>query len=119
MGQTALMACYNKGADWVDELVEYIYGNVQYAKAFIEENLPKAKVVDPEGTYLLWVDFSGYGITAEELEHRIVDDAKLWLDSGKIFGPETALFERFNLATPRSVVEQAMQQLKQAFADLN
>ena len=119
MGQTALIACYTKGAEWVDELVQYIYGNVQYAKAFIAENLPKAKVVDPEGTYLLWVDFSGYGITREELEHRIVDEAKLWLDSGAIFGPATALFERFNLACPRSVVEQAMSQLKQAFEDLN
>ena len=119
MGQAALMACYNLGADWVDELVAYIYGNVQYAEAFIAENLPRAKVVDPDGTYLLWVDFSGYGISQEELEHRILDKAKLWLDAGAIFGPETALFERFNLATPRSVVEEAMGRLKQAFEDLN
>ena len=119
MGQAALIACYNLGAEWVDELVEYIYGNVQYVKAFIAENLPKAKVVDPDGTYLLWVDFSGYGISSEELEHRILDKAKLWLDAGGIFGPETALFERFNLATPRSVVEEAMGRLKAAFEDLN
>ena len=115
MGQTALMACYNKGAEWLDELVPYIYGNVQYARAFIEKNIPGAKVVEPEGTYLLWVDFSGCGLSAEELERLIVEDAKLWLDSGKIFGAETALFERFNLACPRSVVEQAMKQLKEAF----
>ena len=119
MGQAALIACYNLGAKWVDELVEYIYGNVQYAKAFIAENLPKAKVVEPGGTYLLWVDFSGYGISQDELEHRILDKAKLWLDAGAIFGQETALFERFNLATQRSVVEQAMGQLKKAFEDLN
>ena len=119
MGQAALIACYKLGADWVDQLVEYIYGNVRYVKSFIAENLPKAKVVDPDGTYLLWVDFSGYGITKEELEYRIVEKAKLWLDAGAIFGPETALFERFNLATPRSVVEQAMQQLKAAFEDIN
>lgn len=119
MGQAALIACYKLGAEWVDELVEYIYGNVQYVKAFIAENLPKARVVDPDGTYLLWVDFSGYGISKEELEHRILDKAKLWLDAGAIFGPETALFERFNLATPRSVVEEAMGRLKLAFEDLN
>ncbi len=119
MGQAGLIACYNLGAEWVDELVAYIYGNVQYAKAFIAENLPKAKVVDPDGTYLLWVDFSGYGISQEELEHRILDKAKLWLDAGAIFGPETALFERFNLATPRSVVEEAMGRLKMAFEDIN
>lgn len=119
MGQAGLIACYNLGADWVDELVAYIYGNVQYAKAFIAENLPRARVVDPEGTYLLWVDFSGYGISSEELEHRILDKAKLWLDAGAIFGPETALFERFNLAAPRSVVEEAMRRLKLAFEDIN
>ncbi len=118
MGQAALIACYTLGADWVDELNAYIYGNVQFVKAFIEENLPKAKVVDPEGTYLLWVDFSGYGLSREDLEYRIVEKAKLWLDAGAIFGPETALFERFNLATPRPVVKQAMQQLKAAFEDL-
>ena len=118
MGQAALIACYSLGAEWVDELVAYIHGNVEYAKAFLAENLPKAKVVNPEGTYLLWVDFSGYGISKEELEERIVDRAKLWLDAGAIFGPETALFERFNLATPRSVVEEAMNRLKLAFEDI-
>lgn len=118
MGQAALIACYRLGAEWVDELTAYIYENVQYAKAFISENLPKAKVVDPDGTYLLWVDFSGYGITQDELEDRILNRAKLWLDAGAIFGAETALFERFNLATPRSVVEEAMSRLKSAFEDL-
>ncbi len=119
MGQEALKACYMKGADWVDELVEYIWGNVQYVKEFIAANLPKAKFVEPEGTYLVWIDFSGYGLTPEELEHVIVDEAKLWLDSGAIFGAETALFERFNLGCPRSVVEQAMKQLKEAFDRLS
>jgi len=119
MGQEALKACYTLGADWVDQLVEYIYGNVQYVKAFIAENFPKAKFVEPEGTYLVWIDFSGYGLTHDELEHLIVDEAKLWLDSGAIFGAETALFERFNIACPRSVVEQAMKQLKEAFDKLS
>ena len=119
MGQAALIACYNLGAEWVDALVEYIYGNVRYVSDFIAQNLPRAKVVEPDGTYLLWVDFSGYGITQDELESRILDRARLWLDAGAIFGPETALFERFNLATPRSVVEEAMGRLKAAFEDLD
>ena len=118
MGQEALKACYTLGAEWVDELVEYIRGNVDYAEEFVAKNLPKAKVVDPEGTYLLWIDFSGYGLNHEELEDLIINKAKLWLDSGAIFGVETALFERFNLACPRSVVETAMKQLKEAFDTL-
>lgn len=118
MGQEAIKACYTLGAGWVDELVEYIRGNVDYVEKFVAENLPKAKVVDPEGTYLLWIDFSGYGLNKDELEDLIINKAKLWLDSGAIFGAETALFERFNLACPRSVVETAMKQLKEAFDTL-
>ena len=115
MGQVAIKSCYTKGAEWVDQLVEYIWGNVCYMKDFVEKNFPKAHFVDPDGTYLTWVDFSGYGLSDEDLEHLMVEEAKLWLDSGAIFGPETKQFERFNLACPRSVVEQAMKQLKAAF----
>ena len=114
MGQLAVKVCYTKGADWVDELVEYIYENVKYMSRYVKENFPKAKMVEPEGTYLVWVDFSGYGFSNEELEHLMLEEAKLWLDSGIIFGPETAHFERFNVACPRVTVEQALTQLKNA-----
>ena len=114
MGQLAVKVCYTKGAEWVDELVQYIYENVQYMSKFVKENFPKAKMVEPEGTYLVWVDFSGYGFSNEELEHLMLEEAKLWLDSGIIFGPETAQFERFNVACPRATVEQALTQLKDA-----
>ena len=114
MGQLAVKVCYTKGADWVDELVEYIYENVKYMSRYVKENFPKAKMVEPEGTYLVWVDFSGYGFSNEELEHLMLEEAKLWLDSGIIFGPETAQFERFNVACPRVMVEQALTQLKNA-----
>lgn len=114
MGMIACKSCYTKGAQWVDELVDYIAGNISYMKDFVEVNLPKAKFVEPEGTYLVWIDFSGYGFSDEELEHIIVDEAKLWLDSGKVFGKATSQFERFNLACPRSIVEQACIQLKEA-----
>ena len=114
MGQLAVKVCYTKGAEWVDELVQYIYENVQYMSKFVKENFPKAKMVEPEGTYLVWVDFSGYGFSNEELEHLMLEEAKLWLDSGIIFGPETAQFERFNVACPRVTLEQALTQLKDA-----
>ena len=114
MGQLAVKVCYTKGADWVDELVEYIYENVKYMSRYVKENFPKAKMVEPEGTYLVWVDFSGYGFSNAELEHLMLEEAKLWLDSGIIFGPETAQFERFNVACPRVMVEQALTQLKDA-----
>ena len=97
-----MKSCYTKGDEWVKELVEYISGNIAYVRDFVKENFPKATFVEPEGTYLVWIDFSGYGYTDEELEHIMLEEAKLWLDSGKIFGPETAQFERFNLACPRA-----------------
>lgn len=71
-------------------------------------------MTDPEGTYLVWIDFSGYGLSDDALEKTITDKAKLWLDSGKIFGPETAQFERFNMAAPRAVIEEAFGRLKDA-----
>lgn len=114
MGMVAVKSCYTKGDQWVKELVEYIAGNIAYVKEFVKTNFPKATFVEPEGTYLVWIDFSAYGFTDEELEHIMLDEAKLWLDSGKIFGPATAQFERFNLACPRSTVEQAFNQLKEA-----
>lgn len=114
MGMAAVKAVYTKGDAWVKELVEYINGNKEYMKEFVKENFPKAYFVEPEGTYLIWIDFSGYGFTDEELEHVMVEEAKLWLDCGKVFGPATAQFERFNIACPRATVVQAMEQLKQA-----
>ncbi len=84
MGQLAVKVCYTKGAEWVDELVQYIYENVKYMSKFVKENFPKAKMVEPEGTYLVWVDFSGYGFSNEELEHLMLEEAKLSLDSGII-----------------------------------
>ena len=79
MGQLAVKVCYTKGAEWVDELVQYIYENVKYMSKFVKENFPKAKMVEPEGTYLVWVDFSGYGFSNEELEHLMLEEAKLWI----------------------------------------
>jgi len=114
MGMVAVKSVYTKGDAWVDELVQYITGNMEYVRDFVKKNLPKAYFVEPEGTYLIWIDFSGYGLTSAELEHVMVDEAKLWLDSGKVFGPATEQFERFNLACPRRTVEQAMKQLKAA-----
>ena len=80
MGQVAVKACYTKGAQWVRELNQYIYQNMVFVRNFVQENFPKATFVEPEGTYLVWIDFSGYGLTDEELEQLVVDDAKLWLE---------------------------------------
>ena len=114
LAMTALISAYTKGEEWLDELILYLEGNINYLRSFLKEKLPKVKLVEPEGTYLVWLDFSEITNNPKELERLIVDEAKLWLDSGAIFGKETALFERINIACPRAVLEQALWQLCKA-----
>ena len=114
MGLVATKSLYDKGEQWLDELLEYLQGNLDYVREFLKENLPKVKLIEPEGTYLIWLDFSEVTNDKKELKELIVDKARLWLDAGVIFGKETALFERINIACPRKILEQAMEQLKEA-----
>jgi cystathionine beta-lyase len=105
---------YEKGSAWYEQLKEYLKGNLDFARSFLEENIPQIKLVEPEGTYLIWLDCTGLGLDYKELETLIVDKAKLWLDAGRVFGGETSLFERVNIACPRSILHKALLQLKQA-----
>ena len=73
---------------------------------------PFSEVIDGEGTYLVWLDFRATGIEAEELDHRIIYDAKLWLDSGKIFGETGSGFQRINVATPRKIVTECLERIR-------
>ncbi|MBO4457827.1 MAG: pyridoxal phosphate-dependent aminotransferase [Butyrivibrio sp.] len=119
IGLTATKACYEKGGEWVDELLEYLEGNLDYIREFIKEKLPQIKLIEPEGTYLIWLDFSDVTFDYRDLRRLIEDEAKLWLDGGIIFGRQTSLFERINIAAPRSIIEQAMEQLYEAVAKRN
>ena len=114
LAMTATASAYTKGEKWLEELVCYLEGNVNYLRSFLKENLSEVKLIEPEGTYLVWLDFSEITNDPKELERLIVDEAKLWLDPGAIFGKETALFERINIACPRAVLEQALWQLCKA-----
>ncbi len=117
VGLEATKSVYTKGDKWVDELIEYLEGNLSFVRDFLKEKLPKVKLVEPEGTYLIWLDFSKITDSHKELENLIVDKAHLWLDAGIIFGKETSLFERVNIACPRSIVKQAMEQLYGAISN--
>lgn len=113
---TACRAAYENGGEWLEELLVYLQGNVDYVRNFLKENLPKVKLIEPEGTYLVWLDFTAYGLTAKELDHKMLSEAKLWLDAGNIFGKEGAGYERVNIACPRSVLKEALERMKKAFA---
>lgn len=114
IGLTACEAAYRYGGDWYDAMIAYIAGNIEFMKEYIRTELPQLKMIETEGTYLVWVDFRGLGLPEDELQELIVKKAALWLDSGAIFGKSGEGFERFNVACPRSILKQALEQLKAA-----
>lgn len=116
IGLTACEAAYRYGADWYEAMIDYIAQNIAFMKEYIRANLPQLKMIEPEGTYLIWVDFRGLGLSEAELEELVIKKANLWLDSGAIFGKAGEGFERFNVACPRSILEQALEQLKVAIS---
>ena len=118
LGLTAMIAAYNEGEEWLEQLKEYLDGNFAYIDAFLKEHLPKAHMVPSEGTYLAWIDFNGYvDGDAEKLEEIMQKKARVALDEGYIFGDAGRGFERINIATPRSVVEDCMNRILQAFKE--
>ncbi len=106
-----------EGAKWVDQLVEYLDGN----RKLIDDGLnaiPGLASMNMEATYLAWVDFSGTGMTREEFTQRVQQDAKIAVNHGPTFGTGGENFLRFNFATPRTVVKEAVERMQNAFADL-
>lgn len=114
-GIVAATAAYSEGADWFDSVKSYIWKNILFAKKYIEENAPQIKVLVPEGTYLLWLDFSKTGLSDSEINDRVLNKAKVWLDSGSMFGKEGEKFQRINCATPRIILEDALKRICSQF----
>ena len=115
MGMAACEAAYRQGGEWLDQLKDYLRGNIDFLRGYLEENIPEVKLIEPEGTYLLWLDMRDLGMNEEELE-KFITDAGLWFDGGGMFGPEGAGFQRLNAACPRSVIKEALEKIKQAIA---
>lgn len=114
-GIVAATAAYSEGADWFDSVKSYIWENILFAKKYIEENASQIKVLVPEGTYLLWLDFSNTGLSDSEINDRVLNKAKVWLDSGSMFGKEGEKFQRINCATPRIILEDALKRICSQF----
>ncbi|MBU5430487.1 pyridoxal phosphate-dependent aminotransferase [Kineothrix sp. MSJ-39] len=112
LGLVATEAAYAHGDEWYTAMKNYVRDNIAFAKAYVEENLPGVRMIDTQGTYLIWLDFRQTGLTVEELDHKIIYEAKLWLDSGKIFGKTGEGFERINVACPRAVLQEALDRIR-------
>ena len=112
MGLVACEATYSRGGEWYQAMMSYVKENIAYTRQYVKEHLPGVALVEQEATYLAWLDFRGLGLETEELDRRIIYGAKLWLDSGKIFGECGRGFQRINVACPRSVLAEALRRLK-------
>ena len=113
LGLTATEAAYDHGDEWYEAMLSYVGKNIEFVKKYTKDNLPNVNVIDGEGTYLLWLDFRKTGIDTAELDRRVVYDAKLWLDSGAIFGASGEGFQRINVAAPRAVIKECLDRIKE------
>lgn len=118
LGTVACEAAYRAGEEWLDQLREYLLGNLNFLRSYLQEKIPRIHLVEPEGTYLVWLDCRELGISGKELDQFIVEKAGLWLDGGAMFGPSGADFQRVNIACPRATLELALDKLKAAVDNL-
>ena len=114
----AVEAAYSNGTEWLDQCLAYIQGNIDYVDAFTREHTPKIKVIRPQASFLVWLDCREMGLSQEALVDFFVDKAHLALNDGTAFGQEGTGFMRLNVATSRTVLEQAMKQLAEAYSGL-
>ncbi|HXZ44590.1 MAG TPA: PatB family C-S lyase [archaeon] len=111
-GLRAMEAAFRQGEPWLHELLEYLFGNYNMLRDFLKENLPKVRVSPLEGTYLVWLDFRGWGFEHKALRELIIEKARLGLHDGLTFGPGGEGFQRMNIACPRQVLRKALEQLR-------
>ena len=119
LGLFACRAAYEGGGEWLDQLIGYLAGNLALVRDFCKNRVPQIQLVEPEGTYLAWLDCRELGMTDDELMAFFSDEAKVWLDPGKHSGEQGSGFMRFNLGSSRSVIAQALDQIEAAWKKRN
>ena len=108
----ALIAAYDEGAEWLDALNEYLHGNYRFSREYFDRNLPQYPVLPLEGTYLVWVDCRASGLTSDELETKLLEEAKLRINPGAIYGEAGRDFIRLNIACPRKLLAEGLDRLR-------
>jgi cysteine-S-conjugate beta-lyase len=113
-GQAAVEAAYTHGEDWLEELLLYVQGNVDYFLQYVRDHMPILNIIPPEGTYLVWVDCRGLGLNDKELRDFLLHKAGVGFNSGHPFGPGGEGFVRVNIACPRATLANALKKLEEA-----
>ena len=110
-GVEAIMAAYNEGLPWLEELCQYVWSNYAFARDYLNKEVPALKIADLQATYLMWVNYSDVlpGLKSEELSHRLQEEAKIWFTEGSIYGKAGENHLRINLATNRATLAEALQ----------
>ena len=111
-------AAYNHGDIWLQELLDYLEENLNFMINYLKDNLPKIKVIRPQGTYLVWVDFTPLNLTREEINHKLIEEAGVALNDGLMFGESGDRFQRFNIACPRTTLKEALARIAETFRDI-
>ena len=112
----AVEAAYNESEDWIDELNQYLWGNYQALLQFFAEQLPQLKVFKLEGTYLVWVDITATGLSADEIEEKLLREARVWVNSGTMYGTDGYI--RINIATQRARLMEGLRRMAATLAPL-
>ena len=113
-GLTAFIASYKYGEEYLEKMINYLEGNIQYMKGYFEAKIPKIKFVMPEGTYLVWFDCRKLNMDKEELDNFFIKNARVALDSGFWFGEEGNGFMRINISCPRKILEEGLKRIEKA-----
>ena len=113
----SVAAAYSHGTEWLDQVIDYIQGNIDFTENFLKTNIPVIGMIRPQASYLIFLDCRKLGLKQEELNRLFVEDAHLALNDGTTFGKEGEGFMRLNVACPRSVLAQALQQLERAVSN--
>ncbi len=114
LGLVAMEAAYRHGDEWLRQVLEYVDKNLYFLKKFVKERIPQIKIVEPEGTYLVWMDFRALGMNKKELHDFLINKARVGLDDGYFFGKNGEGFERINIACPRPVLKEALIRIEKA-----
>lgn len=114
-GIIGTQVAYDQGEAWLDELLPYLKANIDYVCDFFEKKLPKVKVLRPQATYLIWLDFSAYHLTDKKLQEKLIQEAHVVLNPGINFGSQGAGHMRLNVACPQAILEKALNQIAAAF----
>ncbi|RNB89976.1 pyridoxal phosphate-dependent aminotransferase [Brevibacillus fluminis] len=114
LGITATEIAYRSGDEWLEQAIDYIQGNLAFLVRYFQENIPQIKVIQPESTYLVWLDCRELGLAADELATFMLTKARVAMNEGHIFGTDGEGFMRMNIGCPRSLLEKSVHQIKEA-----